>query len=165
MNKQKLKIIISYILVILWMIVIFMFSNVDSYHSNSTSKGAINKVVDKVDEGAVNVGIKDKPLNTLEKQNIVNEINLPVRKIIHFTEYLILCLLWINALRVSNIKYKYIISILICIIYAFTDEYHQTFINGRTGQLLDVLIDSSGVIVGSIIYYIGSKIFKKVSKK
>ena len=127
------------------MIVIFMFSNVDSYHSNSTSKGAINKVVDKVDEGAVNVGIKDKPLNTLEKQNIVNEINLPVRKIIHFTEYLI--------------------SILICIIYAFTDEYHQTFINGRTGQLLDVLIDSSGVIVGSIIYYIGSKIFKKVSKK
>ena len=162
MTKQRLKILIAYILVILWMIIIFIFSNADNYHSNNASKDAINKVVDKVDNGAVNIGIKDKPLNENEKKEIVNELNLPIRKIIHFTEYLILCLLWLNALRLSNIKYKYIISILICIIYAFTDEYHQTFINGRTGQLLDVLIDASGVIIGSIINYLGSIIIKKL---
>ena len=66
---------------------------------------------------------------------------MPIRKLAHFTEYLILCIL-----------------------YAFTDEYHQTFINGRTGQILDVLIDSSGSLLGSGIYYLGSKFFNKGKK-
>lgn len=161
MKREKLKLIISYMLVILWMIVIFMFSNIDNYHSNNTSKDTISKVVDKVSDGAVSVGIKDKPISNEKKEKVVNKLNLPLRKVMHFTEYLILCVLWLNALSQSKVKHKYIISIIICILYAFTDEYHQTFINGRTGQLTDVLIDSSGAILGSIIYYVISKLSKK----
>ncbi len=165
MNKEKFKIIISYLLVFLWMIVIFLFSNVDSYNSNNASKGTIDKVIDKVDEGVVDAGIRDHHVSNEHKIALVNFLNFPLRKVMHFSEYLILCILLINALSLSKVKHTYIISILICILYAFTDEYHQTFINGRTGQLLDVLIDSSGALIGSLIYYGGNKLIKKIKSK
>ena len=46
------------------------------------------------------------------------------------------------------------ISSPICFIYSLTDEYHQLFINGRTGQFSDCLIDTLGAIIGMIILYI-----------
>lgn len=39
------------------------------------------------------------------------------------------------------------------------DEFHQTFITGRTGQFSDVIIDTIGASVGSIIYSI---VYKKI---
>ena len=164
MTKQKLKTILSYILVILWMILIFIFSNVDSDNSNKTSMDTIDKIIDKVDEATYDAGIRDHHVSNDKKLLLISNLNMPIRKLAHFTEYLILCLLLINALNLSNIKHKYLISIIICILYAFTDEYHQTFINGRTGQILDVLIDSSGSLLGSGIYYLGSKLFNKGKK-
>ena len=47
-------------------------------------------------------------------------------------------------------------AIIVGIIYAFTDEFHQKFVPGRTSSLKDVLVDSLGVITGGIII----KIFK-----
>ena len=45
-----------------------------------------------------------------------------------------------------------ILSILLCILYATTDEIHQIFINGRDGNIKDVLVDSIGIIIGCLIY-------------
>ena len=40
-----------------------------------------------------------------------------------------------------------VISFLIGSLYSVSDEYHQTFIEGRSGELRDVVIDSSGVLL------------------
>ena len=37
-------------------------------------------------------------------------------------------------------------------VYAFTDEVHQLFISGRTGELKDIIIDTAGATIGLLIY-------------
>ena len=68
-----------------------------------------------------------------------------------------------NALIVSNCKFllSLVLCIIICFIYAGSDEYHQTFVDGRTGQFSDVLIDTAGSIVGASIYSLGYLVYKK----
>lgn len=72
-----------------------------------------------------------------------------LRKIAHITEYAILTLLLIRALKEHRLKVSQIIilSIVIAVFYAISDEYHQTFILGRHGVPQDVLIDSLGIFL------------------
>lgn len=58
-----------------------------------------------------------------------------------------------------------IIALIICIIFAGTDEYHQTFVAGRTGQLLDVIIDTAGGIIGILFYSTYQIVYKLGYKK
>lgn len=44
-----------------------------------------------------------------------------------------------------------VVTDLICMIYASTDEFHQTFVDGRSGKSADVLIDTSGTVFATII--------------
>ena len=81
-------------------------------------------------------------------------ISLVVRKIAHFTEYLILGIFL--KLDVSGIIHlvqtkNNIISLLIGAFYAVSDEVHQSFVPGRSCELRDMIIDTFGVIVGIII--------------
>ena len=46
------------------------------------------------------------------------------------------------------------LTFVICVLYAITDEYHQTFVAGRSGELRDVVIDSLGALLGILIYYV-----------
>ena len=161
MKSKSIKLVLSYIFVILWMVIIFIFSNANGELSSSSSTGLINGTITIVDNTLVNLHIKNKPITKIEREQLIEKIHIPVRKLAHFTEYLILCILWLNALSQSNIKHKYLYAILISILYACTDEYHQTFISNRSGRLFDVFIDSSGVIVGSVIYKLLCKIRKK----
>ena len=150
---MKIKSVILWLLVIIWMIVIFAFSSNAADESNSKSKKVAHTVVDIVE--------KDKTKE--EKEIIVEKANKPIRKLAHGFEYCILCILLILALtsyNISNIK-KYIIALIICIIFASTDEMHQLFINGRYGDYKDVLIDTIGSSIGLIIYTIVTKCLKK----
>lgn len=85
----------------------------------------------------------------------VELVSLIVRKLAHFTEYFILGLLVLNMLRFINKKIAF--GIILCVIYAMSDELHQLFTPDRAGRLYDVLIDSSG----SIIAILG---FRKIIK-
>ena len=86
----------------------------------------------------------------------------------HFSEYLILSIiviLFVNMLF-KNKKYfiSLIITIILCFSYAYLDEYHQTKVEGRTGQIKDVVIDTAGAVSGTIIYgtyYLAYKAGKK----
>ena len=69
----------------------------------------------------------------------------------HFTIYLVLGILVFLMLKEYNIKDTIIVSLLICIIYALTDEIHQLFIVGRSGNLIDCLIDTLGSITGILV--------------
>ncbi|MBQ8892271.1 MAG: VanZ family protein [Bacilli bacterium] len=156
---MKIKKVISWILVLIWLIVIFFFSAMDSDNSNQKSKQVINTVVETTINTTNDLGIVKEPSDA-KRNEIVVTLNMPLRKCMHALVYFILSLLLLNALHLSRFKnYKlYLICVIVCIIYSLFDEYHQTFVNGRTGQLLDALIDTLGSIIGLIVYYFSKKV-------
>lgn len=164
--KKKIIITISWILVIAWMVVIFMFSNMYGKTSTDKSRGIIKDTIETTVDTTNNAGITDIHPSEVTINKTVKTLDYPLRKVMHLTEYAILCLLFINALYQSGVKGKklFIISILFCFVYACTDEYHQLF-RARTGEFKDVLIDTVGASIGMLIYLIGSKLFNKKSKK
>lgn len=95
--------------------------------------------------------------------NNIELLSFIIRKLAHFTEYLILGFLTINMLDKNDISKKHLISILICIIYATSDEIHQIFVPGRTCQIKDILIDSIGSITGIYLYKLISKRKKSIN--
>ena len=174
------KIIISWLLVVLWGCLIFYMSSMDVNESNNKSKETINKIIatsadvnNESETSEKNENINNKNSASMNNTNIneinrlVEKYNVPFRKFAHASEYFVLIILLIIALKTLNIRNKkiYIFSILLCFLYACTDEYHQTFVNGRTGQLTDVLIDTIGGIIGCMFIIIINAIKIKVHKK
>ena len=140
-----MKKIISFIVLILWMIVIFSFSSADANKSTGTSDKVITTMIEIKDK------ITDQETPISEKEIIVKNSSFYIRKIAHITEYLILGFLMFNLLKqysVTNIYYAIGLSIL----YSCTDEFHQLFISGRSGSIRDVLIDSIGILIGTYLY-------------
>lgn len=85
--------------------------------------------------------------------------NSLLRKNAHFFAYLILGILVSKGLKsfgVVGFK-NMVISIIICVLYAMSDEFHQLYVSGRGGQLKDVVIDSTGAIVGILGYKLKAK--------
>lgn len=78
------------------------------------------------------------------------------RKGAHVFEYLVLALLFLWTLRVffpkGMIGMAIIIAAELSLLYAFTDELHQTFVPGREGKVSDVAIDSIGITLALIGY-------------
>ncbi len=67
------------------------------------------------------------------------------RKIVHFAEYALLTFLWWRALRtVIPPGRASIAALLIALAYAASDEYHQSFVEGRSGSPADWAIDAAG---------------------
>ena len=88
------------------------------------------------------------------RSDLPNQWDLMFRKLAHITEYAILTLLFFRTTYKSLIFKKAILySALFSIAYALTDEYHQLFVLGRTGNLGDVLIDSVGVFLAVFLIY------------
>lgn len=133
---------VKLLLVVIWMIVIFMFSNQKANDSSKLSDGFILKTV-KIIEEITNKEYSD--------EEILDKFVKPVRKLAHFIIYLILGILVYNYIRIFGYKHTILISLLICIMYSCTDEIHQVFIEGRSGEILDVLIDSIGSFIGIIL--------------
>lgn len=79
--------------------------------------------------------------------NKVDVLDFIFKKSAHFIEYTILFLLWYRALGIKN-PFK---AIVFSLIYAFSDEIHQLFVPGRTGNLRDVGIDFSGMLIAAIL--------------
>jgi len=67
------------------------------------------------------------------------------RKVVHASEYALLCFLWWRALRTVMDRTDALLPAwIIATLYAVTDEFHQTFVAGRHGTWVDVMIDSLG---------------------
>ena len=146
------------------MILIFMFSNSPGIESNNNSTKTINKAISVTLDKTNELGITDKHPSANKMNRVVGLLNTPLRKCMHAGIYLVLAILIVNAIYVSNINGKYIIAIIICFIYACTDEFHQTYIIGRTGQFSDVLIDTTGAIIGIGIYALFNKLIRILKK-
>ena len=146
MNKRK--IILKSLILVIWMSIIYFLSNQNGNESSNLSNGLLYNI------------FKTFHLS----DTLVNDflLNL-IRKLAHFTEYLILGILVLNLLKEFNIKNKIFIGALLCLLYAASDEIHQLFINDRSASILDVLIDFLGSMTGLFLYNFKIKIKTKVS--
>lgn len=143
--------VIKIILVLLWMVMIFLLSNEEAVKSSKKSDGLIIKSVEF---------FTGKSLSDQEKEKVLKYLVFPVRKCAHLSLYLILGILVISLLReymVINTKLV-LLSLLICFLYACSDEIHQLFVPGRSGEVRDVLIDTLGACLGVSFYYL---VFRK----
>ena len=162
------KIIISGLLVLLWMIFIFIMSSMDTNNSNHKSIKIVNDVIEKVDD-ITNASETKKEEH--KSYNFVDKMNRLFRKSTHASEYLILAILVFNFLFqifTSKLYFYNLIGVFWCFLYACSDEYHQTFVVGRTGSFSDVLIDTLGAIIGTLIIdgiYLLIKKHKKVENE
>jgi VanZ family protein len=79
-------------------------------------------------------------------------IDLVARKLAHLSIYLALTLAWFWALRpVASPARALALAAGISFLYAISDEYHQSFVEGRSGNPVDVAIDTVGIILGSML--------------
>ena len=75
-----------------------------------------------------------------------------LKKSAHMIEYGILFFLVWRAMsksfgqKISKIKIFWI-SLIFCIIYAASDEYHQSFVTGRSSRVFDVGFDTLGMFL------------------
>lgn len=125
-----MKKIVKLLLIVIWLLVIFLFSNQDGSTSTSLTNGILEKYLFFVDSDI---------------------FFMIIRKMAHITEYFILGILILNFINEFKVDKKIVISILICFILASFDEFHQLFIPDRTGRLLDVFIDMIGASLGILI--------------
>ena len=136
--KKKINIL----LVIAWMIFIFVMSNFNATESSNQSNFIVNII------------------SHLFNITNINLLTFIIRKLAHFTEYLILGILISNYL--NSYHKKIYLSTIICFVYAISDEVHQIFVPGRSFQIRDIIIDTMGAIFGIIIYRICRQ---KIDKK
>ncbi|MBQ5824680.1 MAG: VanZ family protein [Clostridia bacterium] len=87
------------------------------------------------------------------------------RSIAHALEYCGLALLLFNALYHTSGKPRIILSFVIGVFYAVTDEIHQIFIEGRAFQFTDILIDAVGTAFGITAGYIIYKVITTILKQ
>ncbi len=137
---------IKLILIILCMMLIFSFSSDNADTSTKKSDSVIVRTCE------VLIGRK---LTSYEKEKYIEKFVFIVRKGAHFSIYLIL-----GLLIMSYFKEIYLVSnkglfltVIICFLYACSDEIHQLFVPGRSGEIRDVLIDTTGGVLGAYIYY------------
>lgn len=119
------------------MALIFFFSHNDAPNSTAHSDGAIQMVAN-----ITNIELSE----------------FTIRKLAHSLIYLILGALIIWSLlplhrkedphRRRRLSLLILISLSTSILYAISDEFHQTFIPGRSGEVGDVLLDSTSALIG-----------------
>ena len=141
-KKIQIK-IIKIILIIVWMGIVFGFSNQKGTKSSNTSRKVTVAVVQAV---------SDKTIE--ENESLIEKTEKIIRKLAHYTIYTVGGFLIMNYAYTTNLKAKEkaFYSIVFGAGYAVTDELHQFFMPGRSARIFDVGIDTLGVITGIAIY-------------
>ena len=98
--------------------------------------------------------------------NLIEIFHLPVtehfvRKAAHFSEYAVLGILVVNAVRLFVSNHFLWTSVVVCSLYSVTDELHQLFIPGRSCQVSDMLLDTAGSAAGVLLWWLVICLMKK----
>jgi VanZ family protein len=85
------------------------------------------------------------------------QVHFYVRKAAHVCEYAVLAALLyralVNTILRGRILWSAAIVLLVCGLYAMTDEFHQSFVPSRTASARDVAIDSAGALFGLLVIH------------
>lgn len=145
-SRRKLYVIISWVLVAAVMIFIFLMSSANGETSSAMSNSLLMRII-----GLTGLDISSHF----------------IRKAAHFSEFAALSFLLSNAVFATfNTKKAALIAFPLACLYAVTDELHQLFSDGRACSVKDMLIDSSGALLGAIIFSLIILIYiKKIERK
>lgn len=148
--KQTLRFVLkplSFVPAIIMMCLIFSFSGQDADTSSQLSFQVGVKVFSVANETF------DKGWSMDKIEQLSETSQYYIRKTAHFTEYLVLAVTVAFPLYVYGIRGIWLVILAgsFCVAFAGLDEYHQSFVAGRSPQKKDVLIDSCGVLIGVII--------------
>lgn len=167
--KTLLRLILkplSFIPAIVVMYCIVGFSGQSGVDSGKLSYKVTHELIEIVND------ISDANLTETEIELYTEKYHYYVRKLAHFTEYMILAITVAFPLYVYGMRGVCLMLFAgtFCVGFACLDEYHQSFVAGRSPSRRDVFIDSCGVFVGIIITrifgFIGRKtVFAPLAKK
>ena len=141
---------------------IFKFSELSGLKSTKQSRGLTYNILK---------GLDGNKLSEKELEKLTKKVNPIVRKVAHFSIYMILAIFTYMFIEELNIKSKsekerlrknILYTCIFCIIYAIFDEIHQIYVPGRTGKPIDVIIDSLGACMGITIILLNNKINNKI---
>lgn len=151
--KRNIFRIIFLILIIVNALVIFQFSAQDGKKSEKISQKIVNENMNNV-----------KTTNQTERNKILKKREKIIRKIAHILIYTSLGTWSICFALTFNIKrwVQVVGSIIGCVLYACSDELHQRFISGRSGNITDVFIDTIGITLGIGVVLLIVYIYKKI---
>ena len=147
MKNNKPVRIISLILSLAIVVVIFLFSAQEGDASNKVSMSFAALLAGDID--------------------FTYFFHAMVRHGAHMTEYaaLSVCLYSLLLTFGEGKKYPTFANLAFCILYAVSDELHQYFVPGRSCNIRDLIIDSTGVILGMIFIQIVLRIVNKQKEK
>jgi len=154
--KKKYR-ILSTIPALIIMCAFFYFSHQEAAESSKLSGGIVENIF------SLNERIFTLELPIEERIHWIELLETIIRKAAHMTEYGILAIALSYGFYVYD---KRGISLIVwseasAVLYAATDEFHQLFIPGRSGQVTDVFIDGLGAFLGCLLFYMISKRFRK----
>lgn len=146
MNKLKILRLILIVLLVFDMAAIFFFSAQKAEQSEVTSSGVIEHIVKII--------YKDyDSWDGQTKADMIESWQHLVRKLAHMTEYASLGVLSCAFALTYGFKFKnLLLSLCFCFLYSVSDEVHQMFVPGRSCQFTDMLIDTSGAIIGIVAF-------------
>ena len=142
------------------MVLIFCLSSQNADVSSKTSGSVI--------ESVAGIFYPDfSAMTDAEQKEIIGDFQFIVRKAAHFSLYAVLgALSFLTVVGYRNLQYRYrlLISLGLCLLYAVSDEFHQLFVAGRSCGARDVLIDFCGSFIAVTILAILSRCIKKIYK-
>lgn len=137
---------LSFVPALLLMYMIFTFSS-----QTGTSSGNLSY---KISYNIVTIGAKvmNKDISERGVDYYIERIHTPVRKLAHMTEYFCLAVAIAFPFYVYGLRGFPLLLVagLICVAFAATDEFHQSFVPGRGPSVKDVMIDSVGAFFGIV---------------
>ncbi len=144
-RSRKIYVGVSWVLVAVCMLIIFCFSAQTAEESSELSGSFILALLEWL-------GLE------LEQEVI--------RTIAHCLEFMGLSVLTFNATYATwETKLTPVISFAGTVFYAITDEIHQIFVPGRAFQISDILVDSTGALIGAIASLIILKIILTIKER
>lgn len=145
--QKKINRVLRWVLLIAWLVFIFIMSNTPGDLSTEQSDIVVRLI------GKLGVDISGEFKST---------ISFCVRKAAHVSEYTILFILVYRVLVLYIEKRRTrLYALIVVFLYASSDEFHQYFIPGREAAFRDVLIDTSGGLIGILLTLVVDKIKKK----
>lgn len=142
-KKRKYVRYIFRVFAILWMALIFSMSardaDLSTEDSNTVGYYIARMTVSGFDE-----------MTATEQQVYIDALDHGIRKSAHMTEYAILAILICFSFEAPGILKPWLCTVL----YAMSDECHQLFVPGRSGQFTDVCIDGAGAFLGLVLILI-----------
>ena len=138
-NSFSYKKLIYFLPLLVWMVVIFLFSAQVADESSALSEGITRRVAKAVSQ------VVPKRISI-----DVDVLETVIRKAAHFMEYMILGIFAFVALHKSElfVGRQIAVAIVFCMLYAISDEVHQAFVPGRACRVFDMLLDSVGASAG-----------------